>query len=184
MIKKLVSFILFLLLLANSNITWASSSFKDIQVYYNQLRIVHNGEELMQQEAPFIYEDRIYVPLRALAEALDFEVNWDGSSYEVHLSQRSANVYIEPCDPFIGEIFVYGQILAIDYEKKMIYLEQHLDDNSREIFDALMPSSEVTVVLQRRSNQFKIQFEDVKVGDVVSLIITNDNLIRSIIVDI
>jgi|GEM_PF-1810533 len=187
MIKKLVSFLsflLFLLLCANTTITWAAGYYNDIRVYQNPGKIVYNHEEILQQENTFIYNDRIYVPLRSIAEALSIQVEWKQETQEVNLSPTAEAIYIEVCDPFKGEYFIYGQIISIDYNSKSMYIEQHLDDNSREVFESLLLSDNAIVLLQRKSKQLLIDFDDVKVGDVVSLIVTKDDEIRSIIVDI
>ena len=187
MIKKLVSFLsflLFLLLCANSAITWATGNYSDIRVYYNQVKILHRNEEILKQENTFIYNDRVFVPLRAVAEALDNEVEWNQERQEVVLTPAPAYIHIEASNPIVGEYFVYGQIVKIDYINKSIFIEQHLDDNSREVYESLTLSENAIVVIQRKSKQLLIDFEDVKIGDVVSLVINKNNEIRSLIVDI
>lgn len=182
--KKLLSYILFLLLLANSSMSWAAGGVKDISVYFSQPKVILDGIEIINKEKAFIYDGRVYVPLRQLAKALSLEVNWREATNEVVLTKQQSNTTIEPCDPFKGESFVYGQITKIDYNKHTIHIEQHLDDNSREVFEALLVDDEAIIVIRRRDKQWSLEFEDVKVGDVVSLVLTKENAVRSIEIDV
>jgi len=45
---------------------------------YRGVGVVVNGNEL--EDAGFIYSDRTYLPVRAIAEALGADVDWDGTS--------------------------------------------------------------------------------------------------------
>ncbi len=184
MLKRMVSYILLLFLFTGCTIAWAADGFEDIRIYHSPLRVLLEGREIIDDEDTFVYQNRIYVPLRAAAEALGYEVGWDGTTKEATLSSPLGSAIIEECDPFKGEFFVYGQILTLDYVNRSINIDQHLDDNSREVYTELPLSQDAVIVLQRGSKQLLVDFSDVKRGDVVSLIITKKNEIRSMIVDI
>ncbi len=183
MLKRMISYLLLLFIFAGSTIAWAAEGFEDIRIYYSPLKILLDDKEIIKEEAPFIYQNRIYVSLRAAAEALGYEVLWDDHSKAATLSSATVSL-IEACDPFKGEYFVYGQILSIDYVDETINIDQHLDDNSREVYTQLPLYRNAIIVLQRGSKQFLVDFSDVKAGDTVSLIITKENTIRSMIIDI
>lgn len=182
--KKLLSYILFLLLAANSTMSWAADVQREISVHFNQPRVTLEGNEIIDKESAFVYEGRIYVPLRQLAEALRHEVDWREETNEAILTKEESNTIIEPCDPFKGESFIYGQITHIDFSNRTIRIEQHFDDNSREVFEALVVSKDASILIRRGDKQLGLDFTNVKVGDVVSLVLTKENVIRSIEIDV
>lgn len=62
-----------------------------------------NGEYLLMDSAPYISEDRVYAPIRAISEALGAFVDWDAESYcasishegdEIKLFTKSDTVYV------------------------------------------------------------------------------------------
>jgi hypothetical protein len=164
--------------------SWESIEKKDITVYFSRPKVLFNGNEIVRKDDAFIYDGRIYVPLRQLAEALSLEVSWNSAANEATLAEQSLNTAIEPCDPFKGESFVYGQIVSIDYYNRTIHIEQHFDDDSREIFEALQVDDDASIVIRRRDKHWSLEFKDVKVGDVVSLVLTRENAVRSMEIDI
>ena len=46
-----------------------------------------NNEKISLEVAPKIIQDRTYVPLRAVSEALDCSVSWDGDSRSVSITK-------------------------------------------------------------------------------------------------
>jgi len=62
-----------------------------------------NGEYLLMDSAPYIWEDRVYAPIRAISEALGAEVSWNGDEHcasivyendEIKLYTKSDTVYL------------------------------------------------------------------------------------------
>jgi len=64
----------------------AASGSKNIEVFYNNIKITLDGKQITPRDGrgdivePFIYNDSIYLPLRAIATALDLSANWDGTT--------------------------------------------------------------------------------------------------------
>ncbi|QGG47228.1 copper amine oxidase N-terminal domain-containing protein [Heliorestis convoluta] len=61
----------------------AASAFSPIKIFVN-------GEEIQSDVAPQIVEGRTLVPVRAIAEALQADVEWDGETSTVYISTESA----------------------------------------------------------------------------------------------
>ncbi|MBM7614234.1 copper amine oxidase N-terminal domain-containing protein [Alkaliphilus hydrothermalis] len=180
--KKLFAGIITLLLFAGSSLSWGATVLQDIQVYFDNIQININDEVVESEDEPFIYDNRVYVPLRTVSEGLKQKVIWDAENKTVVIGEKIESELLEPTDPYKGEAFVYGEIMKIDYDNKLIEIEQHMDDNSREVFEALSPTEDAIIVLKRNEHQFPIHFEDVRVGDIVGIILTVDNEIRGMIV--
>lgn len=59
---------------------------KQATLVYNDIKITLNGERIKPKDAngktvePFIIDGTTYLPVRAVAEALDLDVSWDGET--------------------------------------------------------------------------------------------------------
>jgi hypothetical protein len=56
---------------------------KQIEVTYRNIGIQVNGKEIESEQEPFLFQDRVYAPLRTIAEAVDKEVTWDNENSKV-----------------------------------------------------------------------------------------------------
>ncbi len=69
----------------------ATNEKKTATIRYRDIKIVIDGEQITPKDSdgvvvePFIYEGTTYLPIRAVAGALDLEVGWDGSTSTVSL---------------------------------------------------------------------------------------------------
>ena len=61
----------------------ASTGSQQIEVQYRDISIVVDGKTVATEVEPFLYQDRTFVPLRAVAEALGKEVTWDQEKGQV-----------------------------------------------------------------------------------------------------
>ncbi len=62
---------------------YAYGNDTEVILSLNSNQMYVNGEAVQLENAPFIQNDRILVPLRAISEALDCYVDWDGLSCTV-----------------------------------------------------------------------------------------------------
>lgn len=83
--KQKVLFILtgclFLVLVVSA---WAVAANKTV-------KLVVNGREVMADPPPFLYQNRIFVPLRAAAEALDAKISWEAKNQTVIVDRRGGS---------------------------------------------------------------------------------------------
>lgn len=57
-----------------------------------QIQIVSTGKNIdTSANPPIIYNERTYVPLRAVSEALGYEVKWDGANQRIDLIEPESN---------------------------------------------------------------------------------------------
>lgn len=63
----------------------AKTSTENINVSYNNIKIVVDGKAVSTDTEPFIYNGTTYLPVRAVGEALGKEVNWDSTTNTVYL---------------------------------------------------------------------------------------------------
>lgn len=83
----------------------ANAVYKNIRVQYCGIKLVVDGQTVIPKDAngkvvePFIYNGTTYLPVRAVGNAVDKKVKWDGNSKTVYLGttpDESGEVYLEP----------------------------------------------------------------------------------------
>lgn len=73
----------------------ASGLVKDIRVQMGGIQVIVKGKPLEMKDAtgatvePIIYNGTTYLPVRAVAEAIGMEVNWDGNTNTVSLGGKT-----------------------------------------------------------------------------------------------
>jgi len=91
-LKKVGVLLISLSLLISTS--YAASLKKTIDIYYDNIKIYVNNSLIDPKDGtgkpvePFIYEGTTYLPVRAVAEALDKEVIWDGNTKSVYLNDK------------------------------------------------------------------------------------------------
>ena len=63
-----------------------------IEAVYNDINIVVDGKKVNSDSEPFISEGTTYLPVRAVAEALDKPVYWDGDTSTVYIGKYSGSL--------------------------------------------------------------------------------------------
>ncbi len=101
--KRIITLVLALALVFCLAFT-ASAVANSVQatLHYRDIKITMNGDALTPKDAagnvvePFIIDGTTYLPVRAVAEALGLEVNWDNETSTVVLAgaEEVVNVYI------------------------------------------------------------------------------------------
>jgi len=86
---------------------------------------------------------------------------------------------VENVDPKAGEMIVWGEVKAVDIEKRIITIDQEMDDNSVKISPNVAVKKDAVV----RTREDVISLERVKAGDVVGAIITSDGNARAVLVN-
>lgn len=72
----------------------AASNKKNVDIYYNGITIMIDGAEYVAKDAngntvaPFIMDGTTYLPVRAVANAFDKDVDWDGKTNTVYIGKK------------------------------------------------------------------------------------------------
>ncbi|MBQ7791960.1 MAG: hypothetical protein IJ367_00500 [Clostridia bacterium] len=102
-IKSLVSGIIIGSMLTGG-ITLAKTGSETLEAWYSDIKIFVNGTKINPTDAlgnavePFIVDGTTYLPVRAVGEALQKEVTWDGATASVYLTDKKTET-IEPPAP-------------------------------------------------------------------------------------
>ncbi len=177
--KKSLIILLVGIILLLSATSFAGGYFKRIDVLISGIKIEIDNQIIETDTEPFIYNNRTFIPVRAVAEGLGCEVKYDNKANKVIINKFKD---FPECDYLNGEIFIYGMIIDIDYENRAIEIEQHIDDNSREVTPLLTIREDAIILLQRNDKVMNIEFSDLKCGDVIGGVVDKDNLIRGMII--
>ena len=95
-----------------------ASTMKAAQLYYNNIKIRLNGEELVPKDAigkvvePFAIDGTTYLPIRAISSALGLNVSWDGATQTVVLGNdpeyNQPAKWLGEMDEFSGDTLEYN----------------------------------------------------------------------------
>lgn len=90
--KRIVAVLLTIALVLGLGVTAiASTGEVDLTVTFRDIVVTRNGEEVALKDEqgatvePFLYKGTTYLPIRAISEAIGYEVSWDGSTSTVIL---------------------------------------------------------------------------------------------------
>ncbi len=96
-----------------SGVVFAKQITATAELLYNNIKITINGQELLPKDAngnyvePFTINGTTYLPVRAVASALGMDVDWDGNTSTVILS----NALTAPFTLAAGQ-YVVGEDIA------------------------------------------------------------------------
>lgn len=88
-----LGFILGAILFMGLGFIYANSNAEAILAHFNNIKITVNGQQIKTdvEAPPFIYNDRTYVPLRFVAEALGADVGWDSKTKTAIINSKNNN---------------------------------------------------------------------------------------------
>ncbi len=178
-IKSKAFILIFLAFILIPISTSADIFSKQIEVTFRNIEIEIDRKEVKCESEPFILNNRVYVPLRAVIEGMGGVVKWENENNKVIIDSFKD---FPDCNYLNGEHFVYGLVTAFDYEKRIITVEQHFDDNSIEVNSHLKIRDDVVIVLQRNDKKMNLEIDDLKVGEDIGLVLDSENLVRGIII--
>ena len=178
--KNLKIFIAIILSLCISTLTVvASQNYEEIKILYRGIKILVDGNEVEFREEPFIFKNTVYVPIRFIAQSLNSSVLWNNQKNTISISTFKD---FPETNPLEGERFIYGEILSIDKEKRIVHIYQHIDDNSIDEEPNLKISEDVVIILQRNDKKINLDFADLKIGDNLGMVINGEGIVRGIII--
>jgi hypothetical protein len=94
----IAGFVTAILLIALATGVYAAARNESISVFYNNIRLIVNGELITPRDGlgnvvePFIFNGTTFLPVRAVAEALGQNVEWDGATQTVYIGTRPGSV--------------------------------------------------------------------------------------------
>lgn len=176
------SMIFFITCIISTSLVVALPPLEAIQVFLKDINLRFDGEPPIAVSAIF-HKDRIYLPIRFLAEQLDANIDWNESENTVSIQPVYTFKDFPEADPLGQEKFIYGEILAIDPLENRITIDEHYDDRYTHIEPNLQVAEDAIIILQRNDKQMNLSFSDLKIGDYVGLVLTKNQQVRGIILN-
>lgn len=102
-----------------STTVFADSISKTVTAVYNNIKIMIDGEEITPKDVngnvvePFIIDGTTYLPVRAIASALDQEVNWDGETNTVYIGEMPSKNTAFEVNSDSMKPFAEAQLLSV-----------------------------------------------------------------------
>lgn len=90
--KKLFVFLTGVLagaLIFGAAVSFAATGNKSILAEYSNIKMVVEGKLVQSELEPFLYDGRVYVPLRFAAEAMGKEVGWENNTVMIGSNKQS-----------------------------------------------------------------------------------------------
>ncbi|GAB4259181.1 hypothetical protein Tfer_1507 [Thermincola ferriacetica] len=103
----------------------------------------------------------------------------DPSQEIKEVKQERKKSKIPETDPEQGEIFVEGEVKAVDVEKRILTIDQHMDDNSVSITPNVAVAKDAII----QNKESDVTLGEIKVGDIVGMILTKDRQARAVLVN-
>jgi len=123
-----------------------AATAKQLTAQYSNIKITLNGHIITPEDAngkiiePFIVDGTTYLPVKAIANALGFAVNWDGTSHTVNISTpdykkvRLEKINLEQNSVIFDGAYVkvtFQKAYEAEYEDNSIYVQLLVENRSK-----------------------------------------------------
>lgn len=142
----------------------------------NEIKISINDQQI-ELDNQYLINGKLFVPIRDVFEKIG-SVKWVKEDKTVRVT--TYNNFAE-CDYTKGEHFIYGVITDIDLDKGTLLIEQHFDDNSKEVIQPLFLNKETIIMLERNDKRMNLDIKDLKCGDGFGAVLDRDNWVKGMI---
>ncbi len=103
---------------------------QDVQAKEKQIKVMVNGEYVVFDEQPILENGSVFVPMRAIFEALDFEVRWD-NQFQLVLADLIDDYYLVSVRLYSGDKMDVGYT---EYTKAETYITNHTTNRNSKDF--------------------------------------------------
>ena len=86
---------------------------------------------------------------------------------------------VPPVDPKAGEVMVWGEVKAVDIDRRVITIDQQMDDNSKQVSPNVPVNKNAVIRTKVEISSLSL----VKPGDSAGLIITKDGQARAVLLN-
>lgn len=123
-VKSYVAGILTAAIIGSATIAVAGAQIKKtVDVYYNGIKICIDGKNIHPKDAngnsvdPFIMDGTTYLPVRAVADAIGYGVNWDANTQTVSLNKNHSSVELQSGMYIVGKDIPAGLYKLVSDEE-------------------------------------------------------------------
>jgi len=141
----------------------AAGVTKTAELYYNNIKVVIEGKQADLKDAlgnpvePFAINGTTYLPVRAVANALDQAVSWDGKTQTVYIGaseeMEQPSVWLKDMDVFAGNVR-YSNLSDVPFGGND-YNNYHTDNAGNVYDNYTMINHDVSYLLNGKYSNFK-----------------------------
>lgn len=126
--KLAVTLAVMILILSLASSGFAANTIANLKAHYKNITVYKNGILFNFSKEPFIVDGTTYVPLRDMAEMLDKEVTWDGTTYKIAVNDKPGQNVTELSQQIFSQQLTISQL-----ESKIKSLESQLEKQDKKI---------------------------------------------------
>ena len=171
----------------------AEVATKNLQAKYNNIKILYNGYQVSTEIEPFIVNGTTYIPLRMMAGVFNKDVQWDGTTYTIRVTDRpdaATQAQLAAKDAEIKRLqtriaTLEDQIADLkdrdddDIDDALDDLEDELWDQFQDYFDDIEfdditvdgDEDEVEITIELAGDDYGDEWDDLKKADLEEFVI-------------
>lgn len=131
-----------------------------------------------KQQTPITVRDMKVPPTQNVGDDRPSDQSSKGGEKKVS-TKTIEETNVPSVDPKAGEMIVYGEVKAVDVDKRVLTIDQQMDDNSVKVSPNIPVNKEAII----RSKQEIVPLAQIKPGDSVGIIVTKDGQARAVLVN-
>lgn len=71
-----------------TSVAFAQDAFKNLKAWFGDIKIFVNNQQVQMDTKPFIVDGTTYVPVRAMSNIFNKNVNWDGPNLRIDITDK------------------------------------------------------------------------------------------------
>ncbi len=74
--------------LSLTSVAFAEGTYKNLRAWFGDIKIFSNNQQIQIDPKPFMVDNTTYVPLRALSNIFNKNINWDGTNLRIDITDK------------------------------------------------------------------------------------------------
>lgn len=104
-----------------TTVAQASSITKKIDATFRGIKMFYNNQQKSMTQEPFIYNGSVYLPVRAVADLVDKNIEWNGATNSVYIADKPGSVSNTVMQQLQNEIASKNfEIVKLNSEKALL----------------------------------------------------------------
>lgn len=132
-----------------------------------------------KEQAPPAARDVKVSPAKITGDDSSSGKQSDNGEEKKEISGDVKDAKIPQVNPKLGEVMVWGEIKAIDVDKRILTIDQQLDDNSIKVSPNVPVDKDAVI----RNKDNEISLPQILPGDTVGMIVTKNGQARAVLVN-
>ncbi len=151
---------------------------QELQAKESEIKVMVNGEYVKFDESPILEDGRVFVPMRAIFEALGFEVRWD-SEFQLVLADLIEDYYLISVRLYSGDKMNVGYT---EYKKADTYIINHTNNRKSQDMSTYF-NNKTTLTPPYKNINGRILVPVRAIGEGSGANVTWDSTTKTVIID-